>query len=138
MEERKGLIRWIKKHKKELAIAGISIWALIVIALEIRNREMVKTARVLLMASAKQPAAKVSESVTNVIAEDPLVSLREAATAVETTIDRIPFEVSKHVRDLPEGRHASPEKIASALENDFVLMDGQTWVKSYMKGDAAA
>ena len=37
MEDRKSLIRWIKDHKKQLIIAGISIGTLILIILGIKN-----------------------------------------------------------------------------------------------------
>ncbi|MHB9796100.1 hypothetical protein [Streptococcus suis] len=38
---------------------------------------------------------------------------------------------SKHIRNLPEGQKASPEKIRTAEENGFLLEDGQTWVDDY-------
>nr|WP_039695272.1 hypothetical protein [Streptococcus gallolyticus] len=38
---------------------------------------------------------------------------------------------SKHIRDLPPGQKASPEKIRTAEENGFSLKEGQTWVKEY-------
>ena len=41
MKEQKGLIRWIKKHKNELAIVGISITTLITLVLGIKNKEMI-------------------------------------------------------------------------------------------------
>lgn len=38
-KEQKALIRWIKEHKKEIAIAGVSITALVGLVLEIKNKE---------------------------------------------------------------------------------------------------
>lgn len=38
---------------------------------------------------------------------------------------------SKHIRNLPKGQSASPEKIRTAEENGFILKDGQTWVDDY-------
>lgn len=137
MKERKGLIRWIKEHKRELAIAGFSIAALILLVLGIKNRETLKAIWDSLRSSVTQPTTRAEEIVTNVnveIVPPPQVIV----SSPQPVSDSFPFEVSSHVRNLPEGWHASPEKIASALENDFVLEDGQTWVESYMKGGVAA
>ena len=38
-KEQKTLIQWIREHKKEIAIAGISITALVGLVLEIKNKE---------------------------------------------------------------------------------------------------
>lgn len=38
---------------------------------------------------------------------------------------------SKHIRKLPNGQKASPEKIATAKENGFDLQSGETWVDDY-------
>ena len=45
MEDRKSLIRWIKGHKKQLIIAGISIGTLILIILGIKNRAAINALR---------------------------------------------------------------------------------------------
>ena len=49
-----------------------------------------------------------------------------------------PFNVDKHIRNLPDGWMPSPEKIATAAENGFDLQPGQTWVDEYTKGGDAA
>ena len=41
-EEQKTLIQWIREHKKEIAIAGISITALVGFVLGIKNKETMK------------------------------------------------------------------------------------------------
>ena len=51
--------------------------------------------------------------------------------------DSKPVFVSEHIRNLPDGWHPSPEKIAEAEEKNIPLTDGQTWVDSYTKGGAA-
>lgn len=38
---------------------------------------------------------------------------------------------SKHIRKLPDGWQASPEKVATAKENGFDLRPGETWVDDY-------
>lgn len=137
MKERKGLIRWIKEHKTELIIAGFSIAALILLVLGIKNREALKAIWDSLRSSVNQPTTRAEEIVTNGNVEI-VPPLEVIAPSSQPVSDSFPFEVSKHVRTLSEGRHASPEKIASALENGFALSDGQTWVKTYMKRDVAA
>lgn len=40
-EQKRGFIEWIKVHKKELLIAGISVTAIIAAVLGYRNRESI-------------------------------------------------------------------------------------------------
>lgn len=138
MKDRKGVIRWIKEHKKELIIAGISIGTLILIILGIKNRTEIRALWDSLRKVVKHPTVKVTETVTEVMVEMPKEPINEVITAVMSNSDTIPFEVSRHIRNLPDGWHASPEKVAEALKNNIILMDGQTWVDSYMKGSVAA
>ena len=42
MKEERKLLRWIKEHKKELIIAGVSITMFIAIVLGIKKRESIK------------------------------------------------------------------------------------------------
>lgn len=138
MDERKGLICWIKEHKKELIIVGISIGTLVLIILGIKNRDTIKAVWDSLRKVVKHPTVKVTETVTKVAVEIPQEPVKEVVTAVASNFDSIPIEVSRHIRNLPDGWHASPEKVAEALKNNIVLMDGQTWVDSYMKGGVVA
>ena len=130
MEDRKSLIRWIKDHKKQMIIAGISIGTLILIILGIKNRAAIKAVWDSLKGVVKHPTAKAAEEVAKVVTE--------IVTAVVSNSETLPFEVSRHIRNLPDGWHASPEKVAEALKNNIILMDGQTWVDSYVKGGVAA
>lgn len=138
MHEQKRLIRWIKKHKAELIIAGFSIGALILMVIGLKNHEMIKDVWESLRASVAQPKANVAKTVTKVTVDIQPEPIQEIVTTITSNSDSISYEVSRHIRNLPEGWHASPEKIASALEKDIHLMDGQTWVDSYMKGGVAA
>lgn len=138
MTERKSLIEWIKEHKKELIIAGVSIGTLILLIFGIRNGETVKTVWDSLKKGIKNPAAKVPEEIVKVVVDVPPAPIQEIVTVVPSNSSSLPFEVRRHIRNLPEGWHASPEKVAEALKYNIVLMDGQTWVDSYRKGGAAA
>ena len=138
MEDRKSLIRWIKGHKKQLIIAGISIGTLILIILGIKNRAAIKAVWDSLKGVVKHPTAKAAEEVAKVVTDIPPAPASENVTAVVSNSETLPFEVSRHIRNLPDGWHASPEKVAEALKNSIILMDGQTWVDSYVKGGVAA
>ncbi len=138
MEDRKSLIRWIKDHKKQMIIAGISIGTLILIILGIKNRAAIKAVWDSLKGVVKHPTAKAAEEVAKVVTDTPPAPASEIVTAVVSNSETLPFEVSRHIRNLPDGWHASPEKVAEALKNNIILMDGQTWVDSYVKGGVAA
>ena len=138
MEERKGLIQWIKEHKKELTIAGISVGALILIVLGIKNHKAIIALWDSLKKVPEQPVKKASQLATKVAEEIPAEAIQISATAIPSNANSLPYEVSRHIRNLHDGWHASPEKVAEALKNNIILMDGQTWVDSYMKGVVAA
>lgn len=138
MEERKGLLRWVKEHKKPLIAAGIGIGALILIILGIRNRESVIAAWEMLRRTVKKPDVATSKTVPKASVSVPQAPSPEKVTIVRADTGTIPYGVSRHIRTLPEGQHASPEKVAEALRLNITLMDGQTWVDDYMKGGPAA
>lgn len=137
MEERKGLICWIKEHKKELGVSVISIGTLSLVILGIKNREVVKAVWASLRDNVKQPTVKATVMIENLTLQVTPPPIQEVVTAVASNSANLPIEVSRHIRNLPEGWHPSPEKIAEALENNIILMDGQTWVESYVKGEVA-
>ena len=86
----------------------------------------------------KHPTTKAAEEVAKVVTDIPPAPASEIVTAVASNSETLPFEVSRHIRNLPDGWHASPEKVAEALKNNIILMDGQTWVDSYVKGGVVA
>ena len=145
MTQKRNMIRWIKAHKRELVIAGVSIAAVIGAVLVIRNWAVLKVYWESLLRMIEKPAqssVKASEKVakaTGTIMKTNEKVAKATGTTVKATCaaEVIPFDVAKHVRNLPEGWHASPEKIATALENGIELLDGQTWVDSYWKGVVA-
>ena len=138
MEDRKSLIQWIKDHKKQLIIAGISIGTLIMIILGIKNRAAIRAVWDSLKEVVKHPTAKPAEEVEKVVTEISPAPAAEIVTAVKSNSEMVPFEVSRHIRNLPNGWHASPEKVAEAQKNNINISEGQTWVKNHMWGGAAA
>ena len=138
MEERKSLLRWIKEHKKILVAAGIGVGALILIILGIRNRESVQAAWELLWRATEKPDVPMpKEASAASAAVRQIQSLEEHAIKGAGT-NTTPFGVSGHIRNLPDGWHASPEKVAEALKRNITLLDGQTLVDDYMKRGPAA
>ncbi len=138
MEERKSLIQWIKEHKKELIITGVSITALILIVLGIKNRTTIIATWEALKEIAEKTAKKNTKKTTIDVVKNPLEQPLEISSIIPSNSPNLSVEVSRHIRNLPEGWHASPEKIAAALANNITLLDGQTWVDSYTKGGFAA
>lgn len=138
MDERKELICWIKEHRKELAVVGISIVSLILIVLGIKNRKKLKEVWDSLQKCLKHPTTESKEAITKVTVKIPHETIREVNTATFSNSESLPFEVARHIRNLPAGWHASPEKIAEARKHNIILTNSQTWVESYMKGGAVA
>lgn len=130
---KKKMIRWMKAHKKELALIGIGAGGAILIMLGIRNRAALKAYwdnLVKLLTNLRGPAEPVMKA-----AGDAVIGAKETLQNAERVGEVVPFRVKGHVRTLPRGWHASPTKIASA---PVQLMEGQTWVVDYMKGVSAA
>lgn len=139
MSEQRKFVKWIKDHRKALIIAGVSVATLIVVVLGIKNKEAIKEVWASLRKVVEKPAAHMLKETSVAPVIETVCPAVEKVTAVAAHhADTLPFEVSRHIRNLPGGMHASPEKIAAALEQHFVLQEGQTWVEAYMKGAIAA
>ena len=144
-ETKTKFIEWVKAHKKELVIAGVSVTAIVAFILGHKNRKQLMDLWATLQKTiSKAPdMAPVATDIVEKVAEKvvPVVEILEPAKLVvvdASNIDLIPFAVSKHIRNLPEGWHPSAEKIATAAENGIKLLPNQTWVANYMKGSVAA
>lgn len=140
-EKEKGIfIKWVKAHKKELIFAGISIASLIGIIFGIKNKDSIQELWAALQKSvAKVPADKAVVKVTeNAIPVVETVSTTNITLLPVNREYRVPFGVTDHIRNLHEGWHASPEKIAAAMAHGIELLPGQTWVENYTKGIIAA
>ena len=139
-EEKKSFWEWVKQHKKQLIIAGISITALIALVVGIHNRESLINLWNELKLRIDKPEEVLKGSEPNKIEVKPVCeAVTEAVTEeCHESVKRAPHDVSKHVRNLSEGRHASAEKVATAADNGIDLLDGQTWVVGYSTGKNAA
>ena len=133
MKEQKESISWVCKHKKQIIIAGISIGTIIVFVLAIKNRHIIKSCITLEKAIEKPTVEAVKIKTVKTIC--PVI--KNVISVPVQHHETIPFDVRKHIRNLPKGWHASLDKISTALENGFELADGQTWVIDYAKGMVA-
>ena len=138
MREQRKLIKWIKNHKKALIITGISVAALIAVVLGIKHKDALQEVWASLRKAVAKPVSLVIKqtSVTSVVTTVAPMVEEASATAI-CNADSLPFEVSRHIRNLSGGKHASAEKIAAAMEQHIILQESQTWVEAYMKETAA-
>lgn len=145
MEEKKSFLLWVKENKKQLIIAGASVAAIVGIILGIKNRKSIAELWATLRKAIEKTPAQIpdinqfvkesSPIVTEVIETTPVPAL---IVVDSTTINQIPYEVSKHIRNLHEGWHPTAEKIETASENGIRQFPGQTWVNTYTKRGIAA
>ena len=135
------LIMWLKVHKKELLLVGVSITSVIAIILAIQNQEAIEELWLSLTKKVELSPELAVDSITNSAPMIPpndipvktIESISDSIPVFLSNDPHIPFEVSRHIRNLPEGWNPSPEKIAAALKNNILLQEGQTWVEAYLK-----
>jgi hypothetical protein len=145
-EQKKGFLAWVKAHKKELVIAGISLTALIGIILCIKNRDSIDALWKSLSGTIeKSPTEtpKISQTTIEKIAQSSVtvtdvINSSEIPVINTTRTFQNPFEVSDHIRNLHEGWRASAKKITKAEAMGIILQPGQTLVNAYTKGGVAA
>ena len=134
--ENKKFTEWIKEHKKELIIAGISIAAITAVLIGIKHRESIEE----IWKTFSKTIKKTAED-AQVVETEHILEVEQVRTVVETRVQQVSkasHVVAEHLRDFPNGWHASSEKIATAFEHGYELREGQTWVKSYRTGGLAA
>ena len=165
MENRRGWNDWLKENKKEILIGATICIVAVAGYLAYKHRDLIKAGYDVLKKNLKQPikfakqptskfvitpatkatkpAAQIVMKVTpepmrevvNIVPPQPI---QEVAAIVPSDSASIPYMVREHIRTLPNGYHASPEKIAEAAKKNIILLDGQTLVNSYPKGGIVA
>lgn len=133
--EKKDFITWLKAHKKQLIIAGVSVVAVIALVLGIKNKEMLKELLLTLECRCKKADIPQKTS-SNAVEVFEIVPMVETATRQYTPCSTS-FDVNSHIRLLPEGSHHSMEKAAEAFAAGIELLPNQTIVDGYVKGAAA-
>lgn len=146
-------------HKKEVMIVGITIGVGVLAVLGIKYgeellthfQEVQKVAEAKSLPCTTNTALAVSKAVAvqateSIATENTTVSITETITALSTEIQTTaesrtiaPHEVSACLMKLPEGKHASLEKIATAAANGFdPLPPEYTWKVRYSTGNKVA
>lgn len=130
-ENKKRLIAWVKAHRTQLLLTGISVVAFIGAVLCIKNREKLVELLDALENSIKNPPTK--NTVTA-----PVPQMTESVAEVvklprSYTSPQIPFDVSQHIRTMSDGRHHSAQKVAEAEALGISLLPNQTLVDTYTK-----
>lgn len=131
-----GFRAWWKKNWKKV-VAGIVIVGGTILVIKNWDEIAVVTEK---LAARLKPKAKMSHPVVapNVVEEVDVASVAELAKDAVRKSTKVPFDVIAHIRTLPDGWHASPEKIAEASELQIVLLPNQTLVDAYRKGVSVA
>lgn len=147
MEEQKNeFIQWVKANKKKLIIVGVSITAIIGIIVGIKNKDLVMSFWESFRKSVENSPVKVptaSREVVESITHEPakvveVVSATEIIKFPSNHKTQVQVDVCDHIRNLPDGWHASAKKITTAAEYGYNLKPGQTWVDTYTKGVSVA
>ena len=125
---------WAKVHKKELIVSGIGILSILLVILGINHQDCLEELYPSLCEKADggpiDDGATVTPLCSNITAS---VSSSYACDCVGLDSDNYPYTVSRHIRTLPKGWHASEDKIKMAQEYGISLHPGQTWVDEYTK-----
>ena len=127
-KNRKRLFKWIREHKKEIAIAGISITALVGFVLGIKNKETMKV----FWNTLKNNDPKIPIKTENPRITEQVSSIESVVIPMHREYKE-PFDVSYHIRKLHEGWKASPEKLAKAADYGIELCRGKLWLRVTQK-----
>lgn len=135
-KEKKTFVDWVKTHKKELIIAGVSITAIIAAIIGIKNHETLEVA----WASLKKLVEKTSGTIPEIktVSVEETVPVKEIVETNTVMVGKKPHDVVEHLRNLPEGWKASARKIETAAEHGYELLPRQTWVEAYSTGKCVA
>lgn len=132
MEDKKTrFIAWVKAHKKQLLLAGISVTTIIGVIIGLKNKEVIMD----LWDSLKIRITKVPEKLPESLSVVPVTpsALEDVISVRSYTSPQEAFDVSQHIRNLSGGRHHSAEKAAEAAALGISLLPNQTLVDTYTK-----
>lgn len=132
IEENAGFRGWWNRNRKKVLITcGVVAGALGGYALYM-NRSSIGV-------FAGEQLARMASLTDTMPKETICQASSEALMLVESTdVQEISemvqsINVTEHIRNLSGGRSPSLQKVATALEHNFVLGEHQTWVESYIK-----
>ena len=135
-ENKNDFVRWIKEHKTQLLLAGISIAAISAILFRIRDQENFENVWKKLKESINFKKGVISEA--DLVPEVSNIQFDMNTASRTYTRPRLPVDVARHIRNLPNDRCHSAEKAMEAADLRIPLLPGQTIVDSYTKYSQAA
>ncbi len=130
-EKKAGLIAWIKEHKKQLFLAGISVTAIIGVVIGLKNKDAIMNLWSSLEKSITKVPDKLPESISVVQVTSP--TPEDKIPIWSYTAPQEAFNVNQHIRNLSAGKHHSAEKTVEAAALGISLQPNQTIVDSYTK-----
>ena len=130
-KEKNDFLGWVKQHKKQLILAGISISVVIGIILGAKNKKILEELWETLKKSTKNELH--SEFKTIPLTPKTLPENDVLTIPRNYTLPQEPVEVGMHIRTLTGGRVHSAEKAAKAKALGILLLPNQTLVDPYTK-----
>lgn len=128
-EKNKDFLSWVKEHKKQLIFGGLSITAIMGIALGLKNKDAITELWLELDKTIKKGSKRITEEISAV-----QVANMSSGTGVSSyVILHEPVDVKQHLRMLPDGKRHSVEKAIEAESLGIILLPNQTLVDSYTK-----
>lgn len=132
MEKRKDdFIVWVKEHKKQLLLAGISITAVIAAVIGLKNKDAIQELWSSLQDNIKaKPETPIKCST---IYSAPLYESQDSRSLQRNLTAEQIINVKQHIRKLSGDRRHSHVKELEAAELGITLMPNQTIVDAYTK-----
>lgn len=130
-EKKRKTIKWIKDHKKELIIAGISITVLVGIIIGIKNKDDLEKILLRLRYEIKQQEKYNTTIIEKTKNTNVVIDLPSEPRKYSLPI--VPVDVRRHIRNLSGDRVPSLEKQKEAERLGIALGVNQTLVDSYTK-----
>ena len=129
MKEKKTFSAWVSEHKKGIIITSVGIAVVAGTILVGKNWDAISKLAV-------RSAEGKSQNKLPIGAQAAVPDMPVQVPSDKPQIMTI-SEVRSFVRNLPEGHHPSAEKVATAAENGFELIENQTWVEPFTRKIAA-
>ena len=129
-DNRKKFVAWVEANKVPLAVAGISVGTVLLIALCYGKNKCITELWTYLKKVVKHSPKR----------EPPVASVEKVVTAISKeqvkrsyTSPQAAVKVCGHIRNLPKWQHHSTEKAIEAASKGIELRSNQTLVDGYIK-----
>ena len=132
-ESKKGLLAWVKLHKNQLVLAGISVTTIVGIIWGIKNKDALAKLWASFAESVKKVPSSSPSSMSTSSVEIPAPIHNAVLQTRAYTPPTEAFGVSRHIRTMATGKHHSAAKAAEAATLGIDLLPNQTLVGPYTK-----